>query len=121
MRSLKVLFFVCIVALSAIEVSAQSSSGSVFEEGLLDTITDEFEFATQTWYPRFKGVRSLSPTTPVCHRTVLERHTSLAQERGLSTGSFALPLFSFLLSGFISLPSTTLMSGQPRSSTHFEK
>ena len=54
MRFSKVLFFVCIVALSAIEVSAQSSSGSVFEEGLLDTITDEFEFATQTWYPKLK-------------------------------------------------------------------
>ena len=54
MTRLATVALVCLIALLSIEVSAQSGSGSIFQEGLLDTITDEFKSATQTWYPTLK-------------------------------------------------------------------
>lgn len=38
------------------DLAAQSSSGSsVYQEGLLDSVTDQFGAATQTWYPTLKA------------------------------------------------------------------
>ena len=42
------------LALISFDIVAQSSDGTVFQEGNLDKLTAEFEAATQTWYPTLK-------------------------------------------------------------------
>ena len=47
--------FIGALTLVALELSAQSESGTVFQEGNLDKLTAEFKAATQTWYPTLKA------------------------------------------------------------------
>ena len=54
MKRLATFALLSAIAIVALDASAQSSGGSVFQEGLLDTVTDEFKAATQTWYPTLK-------------------------------------------------------------------
>ncbi len=42
------------MAVVALDATAQSGGNSIFQEGLLDSVTSEFKAATQTWYPTLK-------------------------------------------------------------------
>ena len=54
MTRLPTLSLVGALTIVAFDVAAQSSGGTIFQEGLLDSITNEFEAATHTWYPTLK-------------------------------------------------------------------